>query len=297
MSLSAGRLAEVACLLEVSARKPGNVHRFRDFDDLTYLDFALSAGAIAGPMDRARDRGVGRTILEAVEATREVAASNTNLGMVLLLAPLAAAFGVPGPLRDGVRHVLDGLTVEDAEFAYRAIRLASPGGLGSVESEDVAASPSVTLLQAMTLAADRDDVARQYARGYVDVFDVTLPALRAAIAEGQPLEDAIIRAFLATLAARPDTLIRRKRGEGIAAEASRRAGQALSTGDLDALDAWLRDDGHSRNPGTTADLTAASLFVALADGTIRLPLRGRFAGRSGQIRLPGRPEIPENRPQ
>src|SRR5215210_8063191 len=87
---SPGRLAQVACLLEVTARKPGNVHRHADFAGTHYLDFLLSAAAIGPALDRARALGVGRAILDAVEATRRVVATNTNLGMVLLLAPLAA---------------------------------------------------------------------------------------------------------------------------------------------------------------------------------------------------------------
>src|SRR5208337_4606214 len=105
--LSAGRLAQVACLLEVTAQKPGNVHRFRDFSELHYLDFLLSATAIGGPLDRAVERGIGATVLAAVKATNRVVSTNTNLGMILLLTPLAA---VPPPidLADGVEQVLAG---------------------------------------------------------------------------------------------------------------------------------------------------------------------------------------------
>src|SRR4051794_9824683 len=96
--LSPGQLGQVACILEATARKPGNVHRFRDFDDAHYVDFLLSAAAIAGPLDRAATVGVGATVLRAVEATRRVVATNTNLGIILLLAPLAAAQGADSSL-------------------------------------------------------------------------------------------------------------------------------------------------------------------------------------------------------
>src|SRR5205814_1146822 len=96
-----GLAAQVACILEATARKPGNVHRFADFHDTSVLDYFLSAIAIAAPLDRARRDGVGRTVLAAITATREIVATNTNLGMVLLFAPLAAA-------AEGVR-VRDGL--------------------------------------------------------------------------------------------------------------------------------------------------------------------------------------------
>jgi triphosphoribosyl-dephospho-CoA synthase len=260
-------LAQVACILEATARKPGNVHRLADFpNDAHYLDFLLAAAAIAGPLDRARSIGLGPSIFEAAEATRRVVETNANLGMILLLAPLACV-EEGKPLRDGVAEVLRRTTVDDAISVYRAIRLANPGGLGEVPEQDVADEPSVTLVEAMRLAADRDLVARQYVTDYADLFNLSLPAL----GSGDDLESAIVASFLATLAARPDTLIARKRGRHVAEEASRRAAEAMASGDLDALDAWLRGDGHARNPGATADLIAATLFVALRDGTIALP--------------------------
>ena len=283
--LGPGRLAEIACLLEATARKPGNVHRFRDFDDARYLDFLLSATALAGPLDRAPGVPLGWTILGAVEATRRVVANNTNLGMILLLAPMASV-PIGRGLREGLAEVLGRTTVEDASFVYRAIRLASPGGLGRADDQDVAGEPTLTLLEAMALAADRDLVARQYATGFADVFDHALPALAGAIGAGRPLETAIILAFLEALARRPDTLIARKRGTAIAEQASARAARVLESGWPDSapgasaladFDAWLRVDGHARNPGATADLIAAALFAALRDGTIVLPVVGPWS--------------------
>ncbi len=275
---SPGQLAQLACLLEVTARKPGNIHRFADFDDAHYLDFLVSASAIAAPLDLARALGVGAAILRAVEATRRVVATNTNLGMILLLAPLAAV-PVGADLARGVARVLDATTVADAEWTYRAIRLARPGGLGEAAAQDVRERPTVTLRDAMRLAADRDLVARQYANGFAEVFGVALPALQSCLAAGRPLETAIVRAHLSLLAHGRDTLIARKRGEGVADEGSSRARSVLAAGWPDsggnsfaALDAWMRDDGHARNPGATADLVAACLFAALRDGIIQLPL-------------------------
>ena len=280
--LKPGRLAQIACLLEATARKPGNVHRFRDFDDAHYLDFVLSASAIAEALDLAPDVGLGHSVLRAVESTRDLVRTNTNLGMILLLAPLAAV-PMGTDLREGVEGVLRATTIEDAALVYRAIRLAMPGGLGNAENQDVADEPTINLRDAMWLAADRDLVARQYALGFADVFDRALPRLREAIGRGWPVETAIIDAYLDFLASRPDSLIARKRGDEIAAEASRRAGTVLELGwpdslegieSLAAFDDWLRADGHARNPGATADLTTAALFAALRDGTIALPIEG-----------------------
>lgn len=288
--LSPGRVAQLACVLEATARKPGNVHRFADFDDAHYLDFVLSASAIVGPLDQAGSLGVGEIVLRAVAATRRVVATNTNLGMILLLAPLAAV-PLAEDLAAGVARILDATTVEDAALVYEAIRLARPGGLGEAAEQDVSQPPTIPLRDAMRLAAGRDLVARQYAHAYQDVFEVTLPALRSSLVAGRPLETVIIAAHLATLAQTPDSLIVRKRGEALAAEARARASTILAAGWpdfgedlLNSFDAWLRADGHARNPGATADLVCAALFVAIRDGIIQIPLPAGSTGWSGRNR-------------
>jgi triphosphoribosyl-dephospho-CoA synthase len=275
--LSIGLCAQVACILEVTARKPGNVHRFCDFDDVTYLDFILSAAAIAPFMETARHRRVGETVLESVQATRQVTATNTNLGIVLLLAPLAA---VPPEeeITTGVQRVLETLDVEDARLVYQAIRLAVPGGLGEATEQDVRSEPTQTLRQVMSLAAERDLVARQYADGFREVLEEGVPALRRGLEQTASLEEVIIFSHLHLLATYPDSLIARKCGVVTAEEAGCRARRVLEEGwphtaagqaALTELDDWLRTDGHRRNPGTTADLVTACLFVALRAGIIQ----------------------------
>jgi triphosphoribosyl-dephospho-CoA synthase len=276
---SIGLCAQTACIWEATARKPGNVSPVADFADLTYLDFLLSAAAIAPVFDKAGERRLGETILEAIRATHQVVRTNTNLGIVLLLATLAA---VPAgqDLKTGVAAVLANLDIEDARLAYEAIRLAQPGGLGSVADQDVHAVPTQTLREVMGLAALRDGVARQYACGFADVFDEGVPALRSGIEWAGSLEGAIICCYLEQLARHPDTLIVRKRGMAEAEEASRRARQVIDAGwptaadsrrKLVDLDAWLRAEGNQRNPGTTADLVTACLFVALRSGILTVP--------------------------
>jgi triphosphoribosyl-dephospho-CoA synthase len=272
--------------MEATARKPGNVHRGADFEDTHFHEYLLSAAAIAEPLNRVHPFGVGCTIREAVDATRRVVTRNTNLGMILLLAPLAAVPDTQA-LADGIAAVLAATTIEDARQVYQAIRLAQPGGLGKVADQDVAGEPTVTLLEVMRLAADRDMVARQYDNNFHEVFHDALPVLRAFLQAGQALETAIVAAYLTVLAQHPDTLIARKRGAEEAREVSRRAADVLASGWPERpegraycgeFDAWLREDGHARNPGATADLIAAALFAALRDGTISLP---RPAGPSG----------------
>jgi triphosphoribosyl-dephospho-CoA synthase len=266
--------AQLACLLEASAPKPGNVSPGVPFRDTRYEHFLASAAAIAPAFLDAGEQPVGETILRAIDATRHWTSANTNLGIVLLLAPLARAAHLPEPasLRDRVRTVLASTTITDADLAYRAIRLAHPGGLGDASSQDIASSPTVTLTAAMTLAADRDDVAREYATGFTRTFTVAVPALEHARADGLEWMDAVLEAYLALLADSPDTLIIRKLGPDAAGWVRSRATEVRAAGGvrtaegrraIAAFDLELRNSTNSMNPGTSADITAAAVFVVL----------------------------------
>jgi len=269
--MSIGLHAQLACIWEATARKPGNVHRYRDFADMTYLDFLMSAAAIAPVMGRAPTQRVGQTILDAVKATRQVTSTNTNLGIILLFAPLAA---VPEgtDLKVGVAEVLANLNVEDARLAYQAIRLAEPGGLGKVEEQDLSEEPTLSLREVMALAAERDMIARQYAKAFADVFDF-VKDLEKACFQLQSLEAAVIQTFLRWLYYYPDSLIVRKCGMAAARMVQEHVGRLLNSAgkDHDEFDAYLRAEGNRRNPGTSADLTAACLFAALRLGIITVP--------------------------
>ena len=269
--------AQLACLLEASAPKPGNVSPGIAFHDTRYEDFLASAAAIAPAFLDAGTQPLGETILRAIDDTRRWTSANTNLGIVLLLAPLARAAHATSPesLRDRVRVVLASTTVADAESVYAAIRIARPGGLGEVAAEDVASSPTVALTAAMALAADRDDIAREYATAFARTFMVGVPALESARATGLEWSDAIVECYLALLADSPDTLITRKLGPDAANEVRARAiavrdagGMRTSAGRqaVAAFDLELRDARNSRNPGTSADITAAAVFVVLLNG-------------------------------
>jgi triphosphoribosyl-dephospho-CoA synthase len=273
----------LACILEATARKPGNVHRFVDFADLSYLDFLLSAAAVAPILSNSAELGVGWAVLESIQATRRFVTTNTNLGIVLLLAPLAA---VPRnfDLQSGIRQVLDRLDLTDSQAVFEAIRLVQPGGLGKAAEQDVHGVPTLPLKQIMALAEERDLIARQYARNFHDVFEIGVPALRDGLREIREdgLETAIILCHLRLLAALPETHIQRRCGLAEAQMASTRAAHVLdagwphsSTGRtlLAEFDAWLRANGHARNPGSTADLVTACLFAALRDDMIQFPAR------------------------
>ena len=271
--------AQLACVLEVSAEKPGNVTPSHDFDDTSFEDMLRSGIALGGELGRAGERGVGATVLAAVRASRDVADANTNLGIALLLAPLARAAlsSARGPLRERLGDVLRGLTVDDSRAAYAAIRLAGAGGLDEPVEHDVRDEPEVTLREAMAAAAQRDTVAAEYATDHAVTFELGLPVLSGALDDGLPPRDAIVELALRLLGAVPDTLIARKRGPEAAGRVSEGAREVLAAGGvrtasgrtaLAAFDASLRRDGHSLNPGTTADLVTAVLFVALLEGVL-----------------------------
>jgi triphosphoribosyl-dephospho-CoA synthase len=245
--------------------------------------FIASAQAAADSLFTA-GATVGARILGAVDATHQVAGCNTNLGIVLLVAPLAAAldaFDARPPAaawRAELSRVLARLTVDDAHAAYRAIALANPGGLGEAPEQSVHAEPTVDLRAAMTLAAERDSIARQYADDFAEVFGDGLAAALSSLSDAPDV--ATLETFFTFLGGWPDSHIVRKQGMPLAQSVTRTARErhaswraALAQGPAPAAAYTLADwdaelKSHGLNPGTSADLTVATLFVALvAAGT------------------------------
>ena len=220
---SIGYLAQRACELEASAPKPGNVSPGRPFVDVRFEDFVASAEAIRDAMSGAGRRPLGQTIWLAVETTSLRTRANTNLGIILLLAPLARAASQvdlaiePSErlrrLRMATGRVLDETTVDDARNTYRAIRLANPGGLGTAAEQDVSSDPSATLRDVMCLAADRDGVAREYATSFETTFERSAPALMRARAGGLAWNEAIVETYLTVLPGAPHTHPPRRPGQ------------------------------------------------------------------------------------
>jgi len=261
---------KASCVDELEALKPGNVHAFATNNRKTLKEFIASADA-AAPALAADGAGVGVRIAGAVEATRAVVATNTNLGIILLCAPLAAAAGRrPSDLRGALAAVLDDLDIDDARLTFRAIVMAAPGGLGRAEYYDVFEPATVDLRQAMAAAAGRDRIARQYVTNFADVFDLGEPALLAASTRWSEPKWATLMLHLTFLASFADTHVVRERGPAIAEDVCRTA-QEFRTRmecasvpdrllpDLLAWDSSLKREGI--NPGTSADLTVATLFV------------------------------------
>lgn len=283
MKTSLSELTRLACLWEATIPKPGNVHPHASFDDLTYDDFVTSANVIAPILGTSKNKRIGELVLEAAQATMKAVGKNTNLGIIIILAPLAVA------RREGklVSTILEEMGVQDAIDVYRAIRVMQPGGMGKVSEQDVSDIPTITLLEAMRLAEDRDLIARQYSNGYRDVLQLLLPHLKQkyvhfsldheCINVHASLVLSVQSTFLTGIAELGETLIRRKCGEAVEKQAQLHARQILQAGwprseqamDLfQQFDTWLRTDGHRRNPGTMADLIAATLFLALQEGVI-----------------------------
>jgi triphosphoribosyl-dephospho-CoA synthase len=261
---------KAACLDELEAPKPGNVHVFASGHRMSTSEFEASANAAAAAIAQPGAR-VGARILAAVEATFAAVGTNTNLGIILLCAPLAAAVdSMWSDLRTALARVLESLDIEDARLAFRAIAQAAPAGLGRVEQHDVFESATGTLRHAMAAAADRDRIARQYASDFEDVFELGEPLLATTLTWAPYPRWATLAVYLGFLSAFPDSHIARKHGIDMA-EATRRAAlrfhqrmQLLEPidellPDLLAWDAKLKRDGI--NPGTSADLTVATLFA------------------------------------
>ena len=296
MSKDLPTLVRRACLTECTARKPGNVHPGVSFADLTYAHFVAAAHVAAETLPAAGEIGVGPAVWNCVRQTGRECGTNVNLGIALLLAPLCA---VPPdvPLGEGVGGVLTATTVADARAVYEAIRLANPGGLGGAAEQDVRNEPTVTLTDVMTLAADRDRVARQYNSGYGDVTRDAEALTWHWRTAGW--EAATVEAFLHRLSLVPDSHIVRRCGRTEAERVRLRAGEAWNRQpgvhgrppELKAvarLDRYLRGGSPRRNPGTSADLTCAALFWAARDGRIELPTEDELADHAaGLVRQAG----------
>ena len=261
-----------ACLGELRALKPGNVHVHAAGHVMSVKQFEASAAALAEVVARP-GLGVGRRIWEAVRLTRDRVGCNTNLGIVLLTVPLAeAAIAAPRvDLRSSVEALLDGMTVDDADLAFKAIALANPAGLGQSKHNDVRAPAEISLRDAMAESADRDRIARQYDTAYQDIFDTGLPALQYALGRWGDHAWSAALVYLTFLTTFPDTHIMRKHGPARAELVCRMAREQLAAlraaenpgscrDRLLMFDQNMKEQG--LNPGTSADLTVATLLAA-----------------------------------
>jgi triphosphoribosyl-dephospho-CoA synthase len=279
-------LYQQACEVELQAFKPGNISVYADGHDMTVADFRISAEVSAAPLCNS-DYSLGEKIFYAVKATREAVACNTNLGIILLCAPLIHAVGYTRPdltLRQALSQVLNTTTLEDAEWVFKAITLASPGGLGSSDDQDVSEKPTVNLAEAMRLASARDRIALQYITGYQDIFDFAVLIYYNAMSKWGYQDWAAVSVYAGLLSQFPDSHIERKYGnqysEMLAGKMSQLSDE-LSKAEspehtlplLHSMDQELKSRGV--NPGTMADMTVATVLTVLLEDVIKLSLRNK----------------------
>ena len=261
-----------ACEIELRAFKPGNVSVYSEGHDMTVDDFILSA-SVSGPCLVNPSKTLGERIYDATLATYRAVGCNTNLGIILLAAPLLLGYELKTPeetLEQAVARVLLHTTISDAEWAYRAIRVANPGGLGSTEEADVSAEPNRSLLETMRLAAHRDSIARQYTSSFYDIFHMALTVYDSRLAEWESDEWAAVAVFSKLLQTLPDSHIERKFGttyrdwitDSMAELEAEWCKPGAPSGALPLLRRMDRDfKSKGLNPGTTADLTVACLLA------------------------------------
>jgi len=267
--------AVLALLLEVTGTpKPGNVDRHRDYPDLRFEHFVAGAvGAWPGLSLLAGEAPLGEGFERAVEGMADQRGGNTQFGALLALAPLVRA-GNHGELSpSGARDVVEAANVEDAVSFYRAFEHVDvavgdpPEGLDELDVRRGAdAAPvlherGLTLADVMALSADVDGVAAEWVAG----FERTFEAAAWLLADEGAVPDRTSRVFLRLLADEADTFVVKTVGREAAEEATRRARAVLDGEESgEELAGELVERGI--NPGTTADLTAGALFVALERG-------------------------------
>jgi triphosphoribosyl-dephospho-CoA synthase len=260
----------------LQAFKPGNVSVYADGHDMTVSDFRVSAEVSAKPLCNPA-YSLGEKIFYAVQATRDAVGCNTNLGIILLCAPLiqaATAVNSDSTLRQALSQVLAATTIKDAAWVFKAITLAAPGGLGESDEQDVHNLATVTLAQAMQIAAGKDRIALQYVTKYKDIFDYAVLRYNANLSQWRDKSWAAVFVYAELLAQYPDSHIERKHGDKYTKWVATRMrqvieefGQATDPTQLKqtlfCLDAEFKANGI--NPGTTADMTVATILSVLIE--------------------------------
>ena len=276
------KAVELACLLEASSRKPGNVCPFRNFSEMGYTDFLFAAVNLGNTIYNVDRLTVGELIYNALERTFREVKVNVSLGIVLLLVPLAKAYWISKKdtlLRDNLKYILNSLTINDADLVYKAIKIVKPGGMGTVEKGDIEDKPDITLKEAMDMAKYRDSIAYEYTSNYKITFEFLYPRFCSYKTELN-WEETIVQVFLELLAEIPDTLVARKYGMLVAKDVSSKARDIVDIGGIrtkegreaiSLFDDYLRDSNRKLNPGASADLIASGIMVYLLKN-----MKGRY---------------------
>ncbi len=297
--------ATLASLLEVSAYpKPGNVHRTHDFPGTRFEHF-LAAGVaiypalleaaqvtIEGKYPNDRQNLLGETILKATRRTHDwQGGGNVNFGEILLFAPLVIGAAIcinEGDLSINHLHraaseACANGTVLDGIMVYQAFQVANPGSMRSRERYDVTNPRAIeeirqdqmTFRDVFLLDEGADDIAAELTKNFPRTFEEGIPHLAQELRASKNSNTAIVDTFLFLLGNKPDSFIARKAGAERAQEVQIRAKEVLTCGGMLAkcgeaavwaLDEKLQKEKGQLNPGTTADIIGATLFVACLCG-------------------------------
>ena len=270
-STQLSNIFKAVCLAELEALKPGNVHIFADGHGMTIEHFIASAEA-ASHVIALPDLNVGERILSAVKATKNAVGMNTNLGIILLCGPIihAALNRQNKDFTKDLKQVLRDLSIEDAVLAFEAINLANPAGLGDVVQYDVREPARCTLLEAMQAGAEYDMIAKQYTNDFHNILSFGITRYQAFLTQWQRPAWAVSALYLGFMARFMDSHIIRKHGD-IAASLVQSLAQEHETALLKSynpknyLTPLLHFDADLKsqhlNPGTSADLTVATLLL------------------------------------
>ena len=289
------KIAQISSVLEVSGYpKPGNVHRTRDFPDMVFEDFLISGIAIGDTITEAathaleinnsisfKEANLGKYILQGVKETDKWVANNTNLGIIMLLTPIAMSAAISknlDELKENINNLISFSTVIDAVALYEAISIADAGGMGEQTEFDVKSNDSkeelieknLNIFDVLNISSSWDSLAMELTNKMPVTFDIGYP-LFSKIRKESSINLATITTFLTILSKVPDTLISRKYGDEKANEVSSLAKDVLNSKDFDdyllefnrkliEFDDFLFEN--KLNPGTTADLTASSIMVS-----------------------------------
>ncbi|MHB9286318.1 triphosphoribosyl-dephospho-CoA synthase [Halobacteriales archaeon Cl-PHB] len=267
--------AQLALLLEVSSTpKPGNVDREREYPDLRFEHFVTGAVGAREGLDLAADgRPVGAAFETAIEGMSLQSGGNTQFGAILLLMPLVGAAAADDLTPEGVTALVEDTTVADAAGFYRAfdhVDVAVDDPPADMDDLDVRRGSDavstledrgLTLADVMERSADVDSLAAEWTSGFPRTFEA---ADRIASGDG-PVTDRAATVYIEMLAAAVDTFVVTQHDRETA-EAVRDRAQGVLDGE-ESVETFAADlVARQINPGTTADLVAGGLFVALERG-------------------------------
>jgi len=265
-----------SCKKDIELIKPGNVNLLSSHKDTKAQDY-LDSAILSSKELFNQNYSLGKRILESVNVTRSQVNVNTNLGIILLCAPVIQSYIDFNnlDLREGIKKTLSTTSIKDTHDLCAAINISSPGGLGDSDMYDTASYPNASIKQIMDYSQEYDRISYQYSHNFSDIFDFIIPKLEFLNRRYESLDISLSLLFIEILAKIPDSHISRKFGDKIAKKTSNNAYDLLKILDreydpdylakaLNNLDYEYKKKGI--NPGTTADLLVASLMIYKISG-------------------------------